>query len=63
MNEYETFVKLILPDAVRKWDEESCEVLIYANNSTKCPLCWEMSDIPWLDAACALGYHVPEEDE
>jgi hypothetical protein len=63
VDEYETFVKLILPEAVRKWNAESCEFLVYANNRTECPLCWEMLDAPWLDAACALGYPVPEEDE
>jgi hypothetical protein len=64
MNEYETFVKLILPEAVRKRSEEDYGTfLVYANDHTEWPLVDEFSDVPWLDAACALGYPVPEEEE
>ena len=63
-NEYETFVKLILPEAVRKISEEGFgNYLVYANGHTEWPLVDEFSDVTWLDAACALGYPVPEEEE
>lgn len=64
VNEYETFVKLILPEAVRKVSEEDAgTILVYANNTTDYALCDEWSSTPWLDAAYALGYPVPEEEE
>lgn len=64
MNEFETFVKLILPEAVRKRSEVDWTVFeVYANDHTEWPLADEFSDVPWLDAACALGYPVPEEED
>jgi len=61
---YETFVKLLLPEAVRKLGEEGFgNYLVYANDHTEWPLVDEFLDVPWLDAACALGYPVPEEED